>query len=286
MRDRSRALGSLTESELRLTSADPANDDGAPELVEVPAAVVCAFCGSPDCLGCMHQEEPSHASGIVAIVPWERPGSTPKRLWQTSKMTTLSSDSFFGALPDGDVTPALRFAVVAELTAITGLLVVAVPVLLAFAPWLFDAITRDPTLRLLVARVLALGVPALALGMVVVHAAHGYGLDIGARRQGAKVTRSSRGLRFGLYACGWDVMTQPAGLLLLACTDGISTAWKAAPLSLTVPRRAVRAYLRGAHRLDEREAQIAARTGAWLAGGLVALGLVAAFVFVVLLAIL
>jgi hypothetical protein len=234
----------------------------------------------------MHQEEPSHASGIVAIVPWERPGSTPKRLWQTSKLTTLSSESFFGALPDGDVTPALRFAVAAELTAITGLLVIAVPVLLAFAPWLLDAISRDATLRLLVIRAIALGVPALALGMVVIHAAHGYGLDLGARREGAKVPRTTRGVRFGLYACGWDVMTQPAGLALLACTDGISTAWKAAPLSLTVPRRAVRAYLRGAHRLDDRAARAAARVGALLAGTLVALGLLAAFVTVVLLAIL
>lgn len=277
-------MGSVSEEVL--LASDPANDDGASELVEVPAAVVCALCGSPDCLGCMHQEEPSHASGIVAIVPWERPGSSPKRLWQTSKLTTLSSESFFGALPDGDVTPALRFAIAAELTAITGLLIIAVPVLLAFAPWLLEAISRDQTLRLLVMRAVALGVPLLAFGMVLIHAAHGYGLDLGARRQGAKVARTTRGVRFGLYACGWDVMTQPAGLALLACTDGISTAVKAVPLSLTVPRRAVRAYLRGAHRLDDRAAGAAARTGAWLAGGLVALGLVTAFVAVVLLAIL
>jgi hypothetical protein len=285
VRDRSRAVGSLTDEGLALSS-DPANDDGASELVEVPAAVVCALCGSPDCLGCMHQEEPSHASGIVAIVPWERPGSAPKRLWQTSKMTTLSSEQFFGALPDGDVAPALRFAIAAELTAITGLLVVAIPVLLAFAPWLFDVISRDATLRMLIARLIAIGVPVLALGMVLIHAAHGYGLDLGARRQGAKVPKTSRGLRFGLYACGWDVMTQPAGLAFLACTDGIGAAWKAVPASLTVPRRAVRAYLRGAHRLDERAARAAARVGAWLAGGLVALGLGTLFVVIVLLAIL
>jgi hypothetical protein len=234
----------------------------------------------------MHQEEPSHASGIVAIVPWERPGSAPVRLWHTSKLTTLSADSFFGALPDGEVGPALRFAVAAELAAISGIGVVAVPIVLAFAPWLFEVISNDAWLRNVVARVIVLGIPALALAMVVIHAAHGWGLDLGARRQGAKVSRHSRGLRFGLYSCGWDVMTQPAGLTLLALTDGLTAAVKAAPLSLTVPRRAVRAYLKGAHRLDERAARAAARVGAVIAGALVAFGLFAVFAALVLIAVL
>ncbi len=285
MPERSTARGSLGEE--RFDLAQPANDDGSLELVDVPAAVVCAICGNPDCPGCMHQEEPSHASGIVAIVPWERPGmGTPRRLWHTSKLTTLSADSFFAALPDGEVAPALRFAMLAELTAISGLCVMAVPIILAFAPWLFEAVSRDETLRMLAFRIIAFGVPALALAMVIIHAAHGFGLDLGAKRQGAKITRRSRGLRFGLYSCGWDVMTQPAGLALLAITDGFKTAWHTAPLSLTVPRRATRAYLKGVHHLDEQAASSAAMLGAAIAGALVAAGMLAAIVGLVLYALL
>jgi len=238
------------------------------ELLDVPAAVVCATCGDPACAGCA-VEEPTHASGIVAIVPWERPGvAAPRRLWSTARLTTLSAESFFGALPDGDVGAALRFAVVSELLAVFGLCVVAIPVTLAFAPWFFELIGNDPAVRQLAFRALAFGVPALALAMVGIHAAHGLGLDVGARRAGAR-PKGTRGLRFGLYSCGWDLITLPAGLAILSVTDGFGAARKAAPLSLTVPARATRAFLRGVHRLDDRAARKASRLAAAIAGGLV-----------------
>jgi hypothetical protein len=249
--------------------AEPISDSSI-ELVDVPAAVVCAHCGAPDCTGCQTEDEPTHASGIVAIVPWERAGSpTPVRLWSTARLTTLSSDSFFSALPEGDVAPPLRFAILAELLAVTGMCVVAVPVVLAFAPWALDWLGRDPWLRSLVLRAIVVAIPGLALFMVGVHAAHGVGLDLGARRVGAK-SRPSRGLRFGLYACGWDLVTLPAGLAMLAISDGFGTARRAAPLSLTVPHRATRAFLRGCYRLDDAQAARAARIAIILASALIA----------------
>jgi hypothetical protein len=242
--------------------------DSALELLDVPAAVVCATCGQPDCAGCA-VEEPTHASGIVAIVPWERPGvSAPRRLWSTARLTTLSAESFFAALPDGDVGAALRFALVSELFAVVGLCIVAIPVTLAFAPWFFELVSKDPFVRQLAFRAFAFGVPALALAMVGFHAAHGLGLDVGARRLGGR-PKGSRGLRFGLYSCGWDLVTLPAGLAVLSVTDGFGAARKAAPLSLTVPGRASRAFLRGVHRLDEATARRAARLGTAIAGALV-----------------
>ena len=36
-------------------------------------------------------------------------------------------------------------------------------------------------------------------------------LDTAARRQGSQ--NPGRGLRFGLYGCGWDLVTLPLGLL-------------------------------------------------------------------------
>ncbi|MGH7437003.1 MAG: hypothetical protein ACRENE_15120, partial [Polyangiaceae bacterium] len=69
------------------TAARKAKDDlastslEAEELVdaEVPAAVVCAQCGDADCPGCLRENT---RSGVVAVVPWERPGaSSLVRLW-------------------------------------------------------------------------------------------------------------------------------------------------------------------------------------------------------------
>ncbi len=235
---------------------------------EVPAAVVCATCGDPDCPGCAHLEEPTHGSGVVAIVPWERGGDgTATRFWQTAKLTTLESRPFFASLPEGEVLPALRFAVLAELCAAAGLAAVALGVLLLLLPGAAQTLATDANFRELVIRALGWGIPSVALGMVAVHALHGLGLDWAARRAGS--SRRGRGLRFGLYACGWDLVTLPAGLLVLLFDEGPRSVLRTAPLSLTVPGRAAGAYLRGLHRLGEAEARIAARAAVGMAAGIV-----------------
>lgn len=251
-----------------------AQSDSALELVDVPAAVVCALCGDPDCLGACVEEQ-TQTSGIVAIVPWERPGSTAGRLWGTARLSTLSAESFFAALPDGEVAAPLRFALLAEALAVLGIGVVAIPVVLAFAPWLLEALTRDPWLRAWLVKLLAIGVPGLALLMVVLHSVYGVSLDLGARRAGARA-RTIRGLRFGLYSCGWDLITLPAGIGMLAITDGFRAARRAVPMSLTVPRLAQRAFLRGAYQLDEDATNRASKSAMWLASAL-ALGACIAF---------
>lgn len=216
-------------------------------------------------MGCGNDDETTQTSGIIAIVPWERPGGSMGRLWSTAKLTTLSSDSFFAALPDGELAGPLRFAVLAEGLAVLGMGVVALPVVLAFAPWLLEAVGRDAYLRAWLIKVLGLGMPALALFMVVLHTLHGLSLDLGARRVGARA-RTSRGLRFGLYSCGWDLITLPAGIGMLAITDGFGAARRAAPMSLTVPRSATRAFLRGVYQLDGDAFRKASRSSMWIAG--------------------
>src|SRR5450432_3309074 len=109
-------------------------DDSAFDLVEVPATVVCAACGNPDCSGC-GIEEPTNASGVVAIIPWERPGvGFLRRLWQTSQLATSHSRTFFGALPEGDVSSAFAFALVCETIAVLGLGIVAAALSFAVLP--------------------------------------------------------------------------------------------------------------------------------------------------------
>ena len=260
---------------------DAQGEDPALELLDVPAAVVCASCGDPGCPGCL-VDEPTHASGVVAVVPWERPGLTlAQRLWSTARLSTTTCESFFSALPDGDLTVALRFALLAELLAVTGLCIAATPLVFFGAPWLANAIVSDAGLRDWLIRALSAGVPSVAILMVAIHALHGLALDVGAKRQGSRARRA-RGLRFGLYACGWDLVTLPLGLALVAILEGPRAALRTAPYGVTVPVRAARAYLRGVHQLDEAKASAAARFAGRIAALTVIIGALSAlaiFVF-------
>jgi hypothetical protein len=110
--------------------------------------------------------------------------------------------------------------------------------------------------------------------MVVLHSVHGLSLDRGARHVGARA-RPTRGLRFGLYSCGWDLVTLPAGVGALAISDGFGAARRALPLSLTVPKLATRAFLRGVYQLDDDASRRAARRAMWLAGSLAVVACVA-----------
>jgi hypothetical protein len=232
-------------------------DEVALELMEVPAAVVCASCGSPECPGCEH-ERPSHFSGVVAIVPWERPGAPlAVRLWSTAKLGTLSPDDFFATLPPGSPARALSFALIAELLAALGLCATVGFAALLVLPALGAEVWYDRALQGVLLRTTAIAVPGLALVMVLLHAAHGLALDDGARKAGSRY--AGRGLRFGLYGCGWDLLTLPLGLLLLSMTDGARAAFRAAPRGLTAPQRAAISYLQHVHQLDRAAAQRAAR---------------------------
>src|SRR6185436_18330805 len=101
-------------------------------------AVVCAFCGQPDCAGCDQSlDEPTHASGVVAIIPWERPGlGLLSSFWTTAQIATINHRAFFSALPDGEVRPALSFALICEAVAVTGLALTGLLLSLVFVPWL------------------------------------------------------------------------------------------------------------------------------------------------------
>jgi len=222
-------------------------DEGALELSEVPATVVCASCGLPEC-SC-DIVRPSAFSGVLAIVPWERPGSAlSSRLWVTAKLCTLSPGEFFAALPPGGLLAPLAFGAIAELLAALGLGATLGAVALLVVPGLFAELVSNAPLRGVILHALAWGVPGLALAMVLLHASHGVALDAAARRQGS--SQVGRGLRFGLYSCGWDLVTLPLGLLLLTFTDGLISALRHSARGLTAPNSAAVAYLVHVHRFE------------------------------------
>jgi hypothetical protein len=247
---------------------------------DVPAAVVCAHCGDADCPGCLHEQT---RSGVVAIVPWERPGASLSRLWATARATTLDSERFFESLPDGPVAPALRFAIVSELIASTamGLLLLA-PVALMAPAWLKHVLAEE---TLTVARFIAVGIPLLAGILVAAHAAHGWALDRGARRTGVRGA-TTRALRFGLYAAGWDLVVGPLGAIVLAVKEGAGAAVSIGGIGVGLPGRSARAFLRGCYRLEGAAAEPAMRASyvaAAIATGIGAVAVIAALVFALML---
>lgn len=239
----------------RIKHARPLHEE-PPDIFDVPAAVLCARCGQPDCAGC---EDPAdEGSGVVAIVPWERPGGTWKRLWGTARATTLSAETFFAALPDGPVRPAASFAVLAELLAVASIFLVLVPLVALALPGLAAAIVSDPGVRSRAVFWTAVAIPSLAVWMVIAHAAHGYALDIGARRAGGR-SQKRRALRFGLYACGWDLMSGPFGAIAAAFAEGRKAAGAALSASMRVPTRATIALLQGVYQLSPTAMPVARR---------------------------
>ncbi len=237
----------------------------ATDLVDVPAAVVCLVCGEADCTGC--EDRDLSRSGIVAIVAWERPGLPAfTRLWSTARSTTRDADAFFELLPDGPVLPALRFAAICEILATASMLVLLVPIAAIVAPDWLRHVAFDAPSRGLALRVIFLGIPALAGFLVFAHTIHALFIDIGAVRSGARRARS-RALRFGLYACGWDLVMGPLGAVIVAFKEGIAAAAGVLDL-VNVPRRATHAFLRGCYRLEGERAKKAlgsATTGALVA---------------------
>jgi hypothetical protein len=158
------------------------------------------------------------------------------------------------------VSSALAFALVCETVAVGGLGIGGGGLALAFLPELPRLLLDDHALRMTVIRGITFGGLLLVVAMVGVHAAHGLALDFAARRHGTR--KRGRGLRFGLYACGWDLITLPFGLIALALVEGLASARHAVPLGLTAPLQSAEAYLVGVHGLAPNLARAVARRAA------------------------
>ncbi len=228
------------------------------ELVDsdVPAAVVCARCGDAECAGCAY--DPTQ-SGVVAMVAWERPGAPlVGRLWATARAATRDPERFFETLPDGPIAPALRFAVLSEMIAATAMAFVALVPIAILAPGWIGHVAAEAGSR--AARLAVAGLPMLAALLVAAHAVHGWALDRGARRSGGRAA-TTRALRFGLYAAGWDLVIGPLGAVVLAVREGLGAAVSIGGHSVGLPTRSAKAFLRGCYGLEGDAAGPAMRAG-------------------------
>lgn len=254
--------------------------DEAIDSFDVPAAVLCAFCGQADCAGCLPGDVED--SGVVAIVPWERPGAgTWSRLWATANASTQGAEAFFAALPDGAIPPAVRFAILAEILAVSSMIALLVPFVALALPTLAAEIVANPAMRYAALRWLALGVPLLAAWMVAAHATHGAALNVGASRHGGR-TQPRRALRYGLYACGWDLMAGPLGAAVILFSKGWRAMLDLFRLSMQAPSKSSAALLHGVYGLRGDAAARARRVGS-LAAFLIAVTTGAVVVAVMIL---
>jgi hypothetical protein len=252
------------------------------ELLDVPAAVVCALCGDVDCAGCENEQS---RSGIVAIVAWERAQAPAlARLWSTARSTTRDAEGFFELLPDGPIMPALRFAALCEVLAASVWMLAMMLVAVVVRPDWVAHVALDPHARAIALRVLILGVPAFAGLLLLLHSTHGLSIDVGATRNGARSARS-RALRFGLYACGWDLVMSPIGMVVVSIKESVGAGLGVLGAGNGLPTKATRAFLRGCYRLDGERAKSALGTsyvGAVTATGIgvvVVLGAILAAIF-------
>jgi hypothetical protein len=239
----------------------------------VPPVAVCARCGLPSCAGCFR--EPPAVTGL----PWEDSRRHwVVRLWQTALVSGVEPERTFGGLTAGGVARPLAFALLAETLALGSLLVSAAALL-----WLADANLARALLYHPVGIGSSLGLLALSvLVMLTLHVLWGVSLDVGGKL-GRPPMDVRQGARFGLYACGWDLVTSPIGVFCSLIVAGPLRGLSIVVAAARAAGPAQRAYLESGQRLGPPARRRARRFALLVVGVAVSLlgaALLGAFVWV------
>jgi len=225
-----------------------------PELRDVPAIAVCAQCGDPACPG--HDFEQSGERPIHRLLAWEDGESPPLRaLWRTAMTSAENLELWVRASRStgNGIGPAFTFALACELVAVAA---TCVPLAIGggLVAW---RLTHDMQSVLgvmgLIGRVALVFVPT----MMVIHLAHQSVIARVGARYGMPSGRLSVA-RAGLYACGWDLATGPAGVLAPLLRGDVAGARARLRGNSTLYRDATVVWLRDVHGV-EGEAVAAAR---------------------------
>lgn len=216
------------------------------ELRDVPAIAVCAQCGDPSCPG--HDFEQSGERPIHRLLAWED-GETPpvRSLWRTAMTSASDLELWVRASRStgNGIQPALTFAIACELVAVAatcGPLAILGGVL----AWYF---THDAaavlTVLSLVGRIALVFVPT----MIVIHLVHQWVIAREGGKLGTPIARAAS-IRAGLYACGWDLATGPAGILAPLLVGDVVAARKRIEGNSNLYRDATSVWLRDVHGVE------------------------------------
>lgn len=233
------------------------------ELRDVPAVAVCAVCGDPSCPG--HDFEQSGERPIHRLLAWEDGETPPMRaLWRTAIATASDLELWVRASRStgNGVGPAFTFALACEMVAVAA---VCAPLAAAFGG-LAWAVTHNVAFVASVlsawARIAVVFVPM----MIVIHLVHQALIARFGGREGTPIARAAT-LRAGLYACGWDLATGPAGVIAPLLQLDVAAARARLNGNSTLYRDATVIWLRDVHGVDgDAHAKKAARsTTPWMA---------------------
>jgi len=227
----------------------------------VPAIAVCATCGDPSCPG--HDFELSGERPIRRTFAWED-GETPtmRALWRTAIASTTDLELWVRASTrgDGGIGPSFTFALACEAMAVASTCLPLAVGGVALAWMATHSASAIWTVLAIAARVSAVFVPM----MIVIHVAYQWSLARAGDRLGAKASKGAA-VRAGLYACGWDLATGPAGVLASLFVGEWREARRRMQGNSTLFYAASRAWLRDVHGVEGARADTASRaTRPWM----------------------
>lgn len=234
--------------------------------LDVPPVSSCLVCGQFGCGGCGERVQ-AVAPLLSNLIPFERKELRfSKRFFETALNSAQDPAFVFGrALRTGGKKAAFVFGLTAEFFALGSLFLLGVLLFALVFPHIASELFSDLDSWLLLG---ALHLSSVGF-LLFVHWLWGFALDHGSdglETSPAETAFGERprpapklGIRFGMYSCGWDLITSPAGLALLAFGLPRGTRLRAFADALRVPRIAMRIYLGVALGLSEADAAKAQR---------------------------
>jgi hypothetical protein len=263
----------MENTEGKVSAIPPAWD------TDIPPVIACATCGLVSCEGCETKASPQPSRD--GSLPWETGQSAAlPRLIQTSELSATDPQQVFGNLKAGRVGSAFSFALLCELLAVGSFTLVWALLFYSFFPFVAKQMLTSPAVLVTIVLILT----GLIAFVVAVHALWGVGLEWGIARAGG-APDMNRGIRFGLYACGWDLLTSPAGLTFEWKRYGFRKGLAHVLAGTKAPRISVNAYLESCRSVSEKERRSAIFTaialgtaGVFFSGAILFVGLLIAWV--------
>lgn len=220
---------------------------------DIPPVIACARCGQVDCDGCAPPIAEARLLGDTEDtgMPWEREASL-SHLLSSAFLSSEAFDQVFRGRGRTRIGRALSFALLAELLAVASF---ALPWAAGFFV-LFPRMARSMAQSPLMWGFACLVLLGLVLLVVGIHWVWGLVLEWQVSRHTGE-RHTALGARFGLYACGWDLVTSPAGAVAAWLLYGRAQMFPRLRRAAAAPRASLRYYtetLRGLELSPAKEA--------------------------------
>ena len=245
----------------------------------------CAHCGSITCEGCAPQVIVAEIE--TAALLWQTASKHSLRtLYQTALQTAENASEVFADTGTRSLTKAAFFGVIVEVLAVSSTMIFYCALALLASPLFRRVVGTLPYFWPL----FCVSMLVFSMALLVIHLIWAFSQEYGIKRAGGKVNLRD-GAIFGLYACGWDLLTSPAGLLLAALYRGIFSGFPLIRSASRAPKLATAAHLdlRRALSTDQKKSvflwSLVITGSAVLFGGFLLFLLLLSLMFIFLMAI-